>query len=97
MLNPDGSGLRKFGTPDAWEVSPYWAPDGSTIAFDSKAKGNYDLALLNPTSGEITILTATPGDEGEPRWTPDGKTLVFDLQNPHTSLVTVGVDKLLSR
>lgn len=92
----DGSGLRTFGTAASWEVSPTWSPDGASIAFLTKAPGNWEVALLNPTSGETRILTTTPGDESVPvAWTPNGKSLIFSSQDANHKLVTVSVGSLL--
>jgi TolB protein len=95
VVNADGSGLQKFGTPESWEISPSWSPDGKAIGFLSKAPGNWEVALLDPSSGEIRILTSTPGDEGAPQWTPDGESLVFSSQDQSQKLVSVRVGALL--
>ena len=62
---------------------PKWSPDGSRIVFkrgkwDSTADDFlYDLALLNPSDGTVTMLTEDPAEQAMPCFSQDGKSLYY--------------------
>jgi WD40-like Beta Propeller Repeat len=82
------TGERRQYTNDAFaEYHPAISPDGKKIAIvtdrfstnlETLSYGNYRLALVDVTTGEITPL---PGYQGaihtNPQWSPDGKSLYF--------------------
>ncbi len=69
------------------DLHPSWAPDGKTIAFVTDRFttnlqwldiGVYELALLNPETGEPRRLLAFPAASNlNPQWAPDGRSLFF--------------------
>jgi Tol biopolymer transport system component len=79
--------LRRV-TDDAYaDLHPAWSPDGSKIAFvtdrfttnlaELKA-GNYQIALLDPQTGQMTPLNIfAKGKEINPQWSPDGSSIYF--------------------
>jgi peptidoglycan hydrolase-like protein with peptidoglycan-binding domain len=83
--------LRRV-TDDAYaEIQPVWSPDGSRIAFvtdrfttdlNDLDIGNYELALLDPSSGNITKIKTFSGVKNiNPQWSHDGKSIYF-LSDP---------------
>ncbi len=56
---------------------PALSPQGKQIAFSSRQGGNWDLYLLDVSTGETRRLTATLGYEGQPSWSPDGQWLTY--------------------
>jgi len=54
-----------------------WSPDGRHIAFVSYQEDNYDLFIINISTGEITQLTDSTNSERFPSWSPDGQWIVF--------------------
>ena len=54
------------------------------------------MAVIDPSGGNLRVLTATPGNEGAPQWTPDGTALVFTSIDGDHKLVTVRVAGLLT-
>lgn len=69
------------------DLHPAWSPDGHTIAFVTDrfstnlsilSIGNYEIALMDPESGEIQrISTFKKAKNINPQWSPDSKSLYF--------------------
>ena len=87
LYNFDTGKTRQL-TDDAYaDIQPAWSPDGSRIAFvtdqfttdlDDLNLGNYQLAEMDPKTGDITRLPNVPSAKNiDPQWTPDGKSLLF--------------------
>lgn len=58
---------------------PFWAPDGSSIAYariDSKTGWN-KIWVMRSDGAEQTQMTAGEGDDIHPAWSPDGKYLAY--------------------
>jgi serine/threonine-protein kinase len=59
------------------EAEPAWAPDGTTIIFQSDCGGSYDLWTVRSPGGSPQRLTHSSGvDEREPDWSVAG-TIVY--------------------
>ncbi|MEO7891024.1 MAG: hypothetical protein ABIW19_13565 [Vicinamibacterales bacterium] len=75
-------------TTDAFaDLQPAWSPDGHQLAFvterfssdlNTLAFGNYDLALIDVTSGAVVqVQTGLKGNAVNPQWTREGTGLYF--------------------
>ncbi|MCK4557101.1 MAG: PD40 domain-containing protein, partial [Candidatus Aminicenantes bacterium] len=83
--------LQKLTDDPYADLYPTWSPDGQTIAFVTDrfstdfsilSTGNYDLALLDPETGDIQKVPVFNGAKNiNPQWTPDSKSLYF-LSDP---------------
>lgn len=83
-----GNGTLKKMTEDPYsDLYPAWSPDGRAIAFVTDrfstglsilSIGNYELALMDPESGEIEKVSGFKGAKNiNPQWSPDAKSLYF--------------------
>ena len=57
--------------------SPYFSPDGKSIAFSAEYGGNTDVYVMPATGGEPQRLTWHPSADMVEGWTPDGRSIVF--------------------
>ena len=67
-LSPDRE--RNAGTPR-------WSPDGTKIAFDWNADGNWNIYVIRSSGGKPVRLTSDPASEVIPSWSRDGKWIYF--------------------
>lgn len=58
---------------------PQWSPDGTQIAFASRAPdgGGLDVFTVNAAGGAVRRLTDDPAADTAPSWSQDGKTIYF--------------------
>jgi Tol biopolymer transport system component/protocatechuate 3,4-dioxygenase beta subunit len=75
--NGDSSLIRRltFNTI-AIDTDPVWGP-GNTIVFESTRTGNWDLFLMDMTSGAVRQITDSEANDINAYWSPDGRKLVF--------------------
>lgn len=79
--------LKKMTHDPFADLYPAWSPDGHRIAFSTDrfstdlsilSIGDYELALLDPESGEIEKVPAFNRAKNiNPQWSADGKSLYF--------------------
>jgi Tol biopolymer transport system component len=68
-----------------------WAPDGSRIAFSEfipRGQTN-QLSLLDPATGEVSVVASGSGPIGAPSWSPDGTQIAFDATAGATNQIFV--------
>lgn len=58
-----------------YATEPSWSPDGQKIAFTTRAAGVFTIAVLDRTSGRVTLLTEGASFES-PAWTANSRFLV---------------------
>ncbi len=71
-----GNTLRLTSTP-AIESTPYFSPDGKTIAFSSNRSGVVSVYTISVEGGEPRRLTWYPSGSKVVGWTPDGKRVLY--------------------
>ncbi|WP_406108922.1 amidohydrolase family protein [Micromonospora globbae] len=77
VLPASGGPARRL-TSDLFDIAqPDWAPDSSTIAFQSYRDGAFNLWLIRPDGSGLRQLTHGPYDHREPRFSPDGRRIAF--------------------
>ena len=52
-------------------------PGANQVVFASDRSGNYEIYLLDPTTGLTTQITNLPANDIEPVWSPDGSLIAF--------------------
>lgn len=87
IYNLESDSLQRLTNDFYSDLQPAWSPDGKAIAFATDrftadlatlAAGNYNLALYDVASGQISQVPGfSQGKHLNPQWTPDGRSLYF--------------------
>ena len=72
-----GGEAKRLTASPGDERSPFFSPDGSTIAFTGEYDGSVDVFVMPASGGTPKRLTYHPGFDGAAGWTPDGKRVLF--------------------
>src|SRR5262245_29704157 len=76
---PRGGGeASRLTTGIGSEVSPFFSPDGSKVAFSGQYDGNIDVYVVAAAGGVPERLKFQPRVGFLDGWTPDGKSVLFD-------------------
>src|SRR4051812_31778345 len=76
-LPAGGGAARRLTGNFADPALPRFSPDGTRIAFQSYADGNYHVWTMRPDGSGRRELTSGPYDDREPAWSPDGRRIAF--------------------
>jgi WD40 repeat protein len=60
------------------ELSPAWAPDGKSIAFEGAKDGVTDIFAYDLESGAVRNITQDPFFDSNPAWSSDGKQVLYN-------------------
>ncbi len=77
LADHNGKNLRRLTAFAGQEGSPYFSPDGATLAFSGEYDGNIDVFTVPVEGGEPKRLTWHPLPDLVKGWTPDGRYVVF--------------------
>ncbi|HXH61950.1 MAG TPA: hypothetical protein VNI20_11405, partial [Fimbriimonadaceae bacterium] len=72
-----GGDARRLTSSPGQESSPYYSPDGKSIAFSAQYEGNTDVYVMPAEGGIPKRLTFNPASDTVEGWTPDGKSVLF--------------------
>ena len=64
---------RLTRTPDDWEHTPDWSPDGNSIV----VADDRGLSLFDALTGRRVSRLTTAGDDWAPDWSPDGRSIAY--------------------
>ena len=82
MIRPNGDDLHQI-TKTGYDIVQFkWDPTGAQILVTINRLGAYDLALLDPVSGNLTNLHCDSGIHINPNWSPDGEFVTFEFESP---------------
>jgi TolB protein len=73
VMQANNKQARRMTFQGGENVAPSWGPDGR-IAYCTRQNG-YQIAVLDPSTGQSTILTSGP-DHEDPSWAPDGRHII---------------------
>ena len=79
----------------AEDCCPAWSPDGSRIAYTSRATGSDELyvyEIASATSTQITHGGNVLIYKQRPTWSPDSRRFVFDSWTGHFELAIMNAD-----
>lgn len=94
-VNPNGENVTRLthnaedGSGRAWDHSPTFAPEGSTMVYDShrqRADGmgvNIHLYAISPDGGEPTPLTSGRTAAQNPAFSPNGEMIAYETYQSH--------------
>jgi Tol biopolymer transport system component len=76
VADADGRNARRvsFGV---WDTTPFWSPDGKSIALVRDAGGQNDVFIVPADSGAERAVAATSANEIANGWLLDGSALLF--------------------
>jgi len=78
VADSSGGSLRQlthFGGP--FTSTPRWNPQGTSLVFTARPRGNADIYLMQLNSAAPRRITTSSADDLAPDWLPDGQTVVF--------------------
>jgi TolB protein len=76
VMDGEGTGSRRVTLAGNWNDEGAWSPDGSRIAFACRNEGDFNICLMDLTSGQ-TVQITSEGSNGHPSWSPDGEKIVY--------------------
>jgi tricorn protease len=94
---PDGSDVKRITSHPGIEMTPYFSPDGKTLAFTGQYDGNPDVFIVPTEGGAPKRLTHHPGPDVVRGWMPNGSAVLFasprsTFSNRYMQFFTVSPD-----
>lgn len=93
MVNPDGTGLRRFTTTPDHESNPAWSPDGTQLAWWRMDAASLLHLEVEPAAGgpsiDLTGSTRLGTTTRDISWSPDGRSIAFDATPQGVSRVFI--------
>jgi TolB protein len=79
VMEAEGTGARRLTYAGNWNDEGAWSPDGSRIAFACRNEGDFNICVMNLSTGETVQLTSD-GSNGHPSWSPDGEKIAYSAR-----------------
>lgn len=73
----EGGAAQRLTFEGTYNVRPRHSPDGKTIAFVQRDAGRYRIAVLELSTGQVTVLTDGNLDDS-PSFAPNGKIILYE-------------------
>ena len=78
IMDRDGANARRLSPEGSGRCDqPAWSPRGDKIAYSTMKDGNFNIAVFDLNTNQVTMLTEKAGDNEAPTWSPDGRFLAF--------------------
>ena len=91
-VSAEGGQAKRISFTGNYNAGPEYAPDGKTIAVVNGDSGTYRIGLLNPATGQVSILTDSRQDES-PSFAPNGHMIIYTTTGARgTALAAISVD-----
>ena len=88
-MDAEGTGSRRVTLAGNWNDEGAWSPDGSRIAFACRNEGDFNICVMDFSTGQ-TIQITSEGSNGHPSWSPDGEKIVYaSRRNGSTQIYTM--------
>ena len=81
-MAPDGSGARRLTWGPFDDREPRWSNDGKKVAFSSDRSANYDIWVLDTSTGALKQLTKHAEQDSQPAWSSDDREIAFVSTRP---------------
>ncbi|MEM6282260.1 MAG: protein kinase [Chloroflexota bacterium] len=89
-IRPDGSDLEALWSSDRRSSTPQWHDDRIVFTTGSPFDAaTWEIALLDMTTREVTLLTDNAVKDWQPSWSPDGTRILFHTAGEGASAVAV--------
>src|ERR1051326_8698702 len=76
-VSADGGIARRLTSNLGTIISPFFSPDGSTLAFTGREEGHNEVYTMPSEGGPIKRITYLGTNSVVIGWTPDGKRILF--------------------
>jgi TolB protein len=91
-MDAEGTGARRVTYAGNWNDEGAWSPDGSKIAFACRNEGDFNICVMDLSSGNTVQLTSE-GSNGHPGWSPNGDKIVYQTRRGgRTQISTMDAD-----
>ena len=84
IISREGGTPKRISSRGTENVAPDWGPNG-LIACASRLGGQYVIAIIQPSNGQMVYLTSDGADYEDPSWAPDGRHIVAARSVNHQS------------
>ena len=92
VVAADGSSQTNI-TNDGVSEHPAWAPNGTEIAFSTRAGGLPSVDAVRPDGSKRRTIADLPTSDFWPQWSPNGSSLLFTSYDGWNFLVLVHITK----
>ncbi|NOU35526.1 MAG: biopolymer transporter Tol [Kiritimatiellaceae bacterium] len=75
IISREGGTPKRISNRGTENVAPDWGPNGM-IACASRTGGQYVIAIIQPSNGQMFYLPLDGADYEDPSWAPDGRHIV---------------------